>query len=172
MDGDADYGYDCVVDVPATRFTVVAEGRTTVVSAYALDFGDSNCPGADEAARAKLAKFQNKLAGLESWLPEGSIGAEQTFSPDAVRLYVTPYARVDDPALTQSPVDWPLSTPLSRIGEPVKNFAEYRCVALEGDEAARFLSVAQSTNQLTPWRSDGERFALVIRPLLPDESGC
>jgi hypothetical protein len=34
------------------------------------------------------------------------------------------------------------------------------------------LPLAQSANQLTPWRSDGAKFAILFRPLLPDESGC
>jgi hypothetical protein len=45
---DAHYDQACVADLPTTTFTVVADGRTHVVSAYALGFDDgtSTEPGA------------------------------------------------------------------------------------------------------------------------------
>jgi hypothetical protein len=171
-EAEARYDYPCVTDAPWTVFTVTAEGRTKVVSAYALGLDRGACMDADVEARAALARFQTKLGSLDEWLPEGSVGAEQPYAATAVRLFVQPYTGSPDPALNQEPRDWPLAGSLASLGDPVPDIEGVRCVALEGEDAAAFLEVAAQTNQLTPWRSDGERFTIVIRPLLPDESGC
>lgn len=173
---DASYDYPCVADLPTTTFTVVAEGETHTVSAYALgvegDMGADTCglPGIDVEARAALADFQTKLGDLRSWLPEGSIGAEEQYVPSEMRLYVQAYR--GDPALEQSPVEWPLATPLSSFGDPVPDLADFRCGVVGGDDLATLLPAAQSANQLTPWTSDGETRGLIFRPLLPDEHTC
>ena len=57
MDGDANYGNQCIADAATTVFTTTAEGKTSVVSAYALDVGEpaGTCGGGKDAdARAKL----------------------------------------------------------------------------------------------------------------------
>jgi hypothetical protein len=168
--GDASYPYPCVADVPDTRFTVVAGGRTSVVTATALGAGEGPCQGADVAARAKLFAFWTKLGDLAAWLPEGSIGPEDTYTPDAFRIYVRPYAATD-PSLRQEPVRWP-GSPLSAVGEPVDLVQGVRCGVVAGSDASRVLEAAAAANQLTPWSSGGQEFGLAFRPLLPDESGC
>lgn len=172
MDGDAEYDYPCVTDVPTTVFTVTAGGATSVVSAYALGMDQAPCMDADIEARAELASFQTKLGDLGRWLPEGSVGTEEPFTPSAVRLFVRPYTGSPDPELEQEPKDWPFPGSLRKIGEPVKALDAYRCIALDGADASTFLAAAADANQLTPWRSEGERYSIVVRPLLPDESGC
>jgi hypothetical protein len=174
LGADATYDYPCVADAATTTFTVVAEGRTHTVSAYALDFNDlqgtADCPGVEAEARAKLFDFQVKLGGLDGWLPEGSIGREQAFEPSEMRLYVLPYR--GDRALQQEPVDWPLSPELDAFGEPDPNLTDIRCGVVAGEDLATLLQDARSANELTPWISDGSEFALLFRPLLPDEHTC
>ncbi|MGH2589823.1 MAG: hypothetical protein ACRDGW_03385 [Actinomycetota bacterium] len=174
LGADATYHYPCVADAATTTFTVVAEGRTHTVSAYALDFNDlqgtSDCRGVDAEARAKLYDFQAKLGGLDGWLPEGSIGQEQEFEPSEMRLYVLPYR--GDRALQQEPVDWPLAAELDAFGEPDPNLTDIRCGVVSGEGLATLLQDARSANELTPWISDGSEFALLFRPLLPDEHTC
>jgi hypothetical protein len=171
---DASYDYPCVADAATTTFTVVAEGRTHTVSAYALDFNDlqgtAACPGVDDEARAKLFDFQVKLGGLDSWLPEGSIGREQPFEPTEMRVYVLPYR--GDPALQQPPIDWPLAPELEAFGEPDPNLMDVRCGVVAGEDLATLLQDARSANELTPWTSDGRELSLLFRPLLPDEHTC
>lgn len=170
MEGDAHYPMPCVADAPTTVFTVTAEGRTSVVRADALDLGPTSCPGVDEEARAKLAGFQRKLGDLASWLPEGSIGTEEPYQPTEVRVYVLPYQR--QPDAPQEPVIWPLPTPLSRFGEPFTGLEDARCGVVTGAELEALRPLFERANQLTPWESDGERFGLILRPLLPNEHGC
>jgi hypothetical protein len=172
---DASYDYGCIADAPTTTFTVVADGGTHTVSAYALGFEQGTtggCGGApvDTEARAKLFAFSTRLGDLRSWLPEGSIGAEEQYTPDEIRVYVRPY--VGTPELEQQPVDWPFAGPLSSFGKPDGNLDETRCGVVSGTDLELLLPEAYAANELTPWTSDGADYGLIFRPLLPDEHAC
>lgn len=172
---DATYDYPCVADAATTRFTVVAEGRTHTVSAYALEMAldpamQADCAGVDAEARAALLDFEMKVGGLRDWLPEGSVGREEGFAPSEMRVYVGPYRGQAD--LPQPAVAWPLADPLAAFGEAVPNVQDTRCGVVAGEDLSELLATARSTNQLTPWTSDGDEFALIFRPLLPDEHTC
>src|SRR5262245_8903970 len=222
MDGDKDFGQMCIADAATTVFTTNANGRTSVVSAYALDVGvaiggstgpsgasGGGTPGSsgvatgssgsatgssgltgeasavtgtsggaagtcgnakDADARAALAAFQARLGDLKSWLPEGSVGQDEPYQPTEMRVYVVPYRA--DPELRQEPIDWPLDTPLSAFGEPLENDPNTRCGVISGGEFDQVFAAAQSANQLTPWVSEGTKYGLILRPLLPDEHTC
>ena len=170
MGGDATYPYPCIADAPTTVFTTTADGGTNVVSAYALD-ATGPCPDVDEEPRAALRDFQMRLGDLTSWLPSGSVGAEEFFTPSGIRLYVTAYQ--PDPNLDQQGVEWPLSGPLSTFGEPVEGTAgDLRCGVVDGADLDLLLPELEQANTLTPWVSEGEEYRLIARPLLPDERGC
>lgn len=169
-EGDASHDYQCVADAGTTRFTVTADGRTSVVSAYALGLEGGECRGVDVEARADLLAFQIKLGDLGSWLPAGSMGREEPYEPSRTRVYVQAYRA--DPELPQETVAWPLSGDLAGFGEPVEILPEARCGVVDGPDLDRLLEAARSANQLTPWTSGGEEFGLIFRPLLPDETGC
>ncbi len=175
MDGDASYGYPCIADAADTVFTVNAGGTTSVVSAYALELSDlgmepGDCGDVDTAAREKLAEFNRMLGDLQSWLPEGSIGPEESYEPTEMRVFVLPYQ--GEPELPQAETEWPLSEPLVAFGEPVADGNDARCGVVSGDDLAELLPLAQQANELTPWTSGGEQYRLVFRPLLPDEHTC
>ena len=171
MDGDASYPYRCITDAATTVFTTNAGGSTSVVSAYALgDAMGGSCPDVDVEARQALLEFQSKLGDL-SWLPEGSIGAEEPFTADEVRIHVLPYQ--GEPDLPQRPVDWPLETALDTFGETVQGgLAEARCGVVSGTDLDALWPLMQGANDLTPWASGGKEYRLILRPLLPDEHGC
>jgi hypothetical protein len=174
MDGDANYGDQCIADATTTVFTTSADGTTTVVSAYALDVGEPSgtCGnGKDAEARAKLAAFQAKLTDLGSWLPSGSVGTERPYDPTEMRVYVLPYQ--GDADLPQDPIDWPLEPSLDAFGEPVRNApAHTRCGVVTGEDLTALLAAAGKANALTPWTSGGTEYHLILRPLLPDEHTC
>jgi hypothetical protein len=170
MGKDADYGFPCVTDLPTTTFTVVAEGQTHTVSAYALGFeteGMGACPDVDEEARADLVDFWTQLGDPVRWLPEGSVGATEEYIPTAMRVYVQPYR--GDPELEQVPVPWPLEGSLKGFGEPDANLPDVRCGVVTGSDLGTLLPEALAANELTPWTSDGADHGLIFRPLLPDE---
>lgn len=168
---DRAYDYPCIMDAGTTKFTLNANGAKHVVSAYALGEGmGGECPGVDAGARGKLLEFWTRLGDFRSWLPQGAIGEERAYEPTALRVYVQPY--VPDPNLEQPVVDWPLDTPLASFGDAVSYVPDTRCGVIEGDDLAKLLPEAQRSNELTPWRSNGEEHRLLFRPLLPDERGC
>jgi hypothetical protein len=173
MDGDRDYGDMCIADAATTVFTTNANGTTSVVSAYALEVGQpaGSCGSKRDAeARAALAAFQTKLGDLKRWLPPGSVGAEEPFRPSEMRVYVLPYQ--GDPELPQEAMDWPLDAPLSTFGEPLADQPDTRCGVISGEELDTVYADARSANQLTPWVSEGTKYRLILRPLLPDEHTC
>jgi hypothetical protein len=174
MDGDASYGYDCIADAATTVFTTNANGGTSVVSAYALDAGEpaGSCGNEQDAdERAALAEFQLALGDLKSWLPEGSVGQEESLDPSELRVYTQPYQGKPEPP--QDEVAWPLGEPLGSFGDPVEDYPEpLRCGVVDGDDLSALLPVAGSANEISPWTSDGGQYQLIFRPLLPDESGC
>lgn len=170
MDGDASYDYPCVTDLPTTTFTVVAEGRTNVVSAYALGFDQGSCQGVDEEARAALLAFQTDLGDLRGLAPGGSIGEEEPYVPTEMRVFVLPY--LGEPELPQQPVEWPVPGSLDTFGRPIDVLEDSRCGVVSGEDLAGLLDAAATANQLTPWMSEGTEHRLIFRPLLPDEHGC
>jgi hypothetical protein len=170
LDGNATYPYPCVADVPDTVFTVNAGGRTSVVTATALGTGEMACQGSDEQSRDKLTTFLSKLGDLASWLPAGAVGTDHAYTPAALRIFVQPYQ--PDPSLKEKAVPWPGAKPLSSVDGTVEMPQGVSCGVVDGADADAVLNAAASANELTPWTSDGHRYSVVFRPLLPDESGC
>jgi hypothetical protein len=176
LDGP-DHAYDrqTVADAPTTTFTFVEGSRTHVISVYALDVGGApiaDAGGSDEVqARRALSEFRSKLFDLERWLPAGFVGPESTFEAHAIRVYVQEPA-TSDRTLAQEPIDWPLAEPLATFGLPVPDQPALRCGTVGGDDLDTLRPRFEQSNELTPWRSDGTSYMLILRPLLPDESGC
>ena len=79
-------------------------------------------------------------------------------------------APVDEQALGQEPIAWPLSEPLATFGEtmPALIMGE-RCGVVTGDDVDVLLPLFQEANTLTPWTDDGAAFGIAVRPLLPGE---
>lgn len=171
LDRDARYSNASVADAPTTVFTLTVDGRTFTTEVYALGIEDPTGDRDEEAARARIAAFHEDLTNLSGWIPADELGEEEVYEPDAWRIFVQPYGRDDvDEGLEQQPKDWPLSDrPLATFGEPGE---VARCGTVEGPDADAVLDAARDANQLTPWRSAGEEWRLIFRPLLPDESGC
>jgi len=172
MDGDVTFPNPCVADAPDTIFTMAAEGSTSVVSAAALGLdGEGACEGVDTEARAKLAAFQNDLGDLERWLPKGSVGVEEPYAVEDLRIFTLAYQ--GDPNLPQESVKWPLAAPLDSFGEAAEDgLEEARCGTVTGSDLEALRPSLETANQLTPWSSGAERYRLLLRPLLPDEHGC
>lgn len=166
----SDTGSMLIADATTTVFTLTAEGRTTRVSVYALGAFPDRPEGMSEEEfelRNALTDLVERLGGLDRWLPDGSIGPEGAYRPDGARVFAGRYR--SDRELPQEPVRWPLDEPLE-VGP--QDTAGYACRAVTGGEWETLSPRARDANQLTPWVSDGDRFALLFRPLLPDESGC
>lgn len=173
LGADATYDYPCIADAPTTTFTVAADGSTHAVSAYALGFEQGTTGACGEAevdteARAKLQEFSQKLGDLR-WLPDGSMSAQEQYTPTEMRVYVREYQ--GQPELEQEPAPWPLGS-LGAFGTTDENLPDTRCGVVAGGDIEQLLPDAYAANELTPWTSDGSTYGLIFRPLLPDEHTC
>jgi hypothetical protein len=176
LGADAHYDYPGIADAGTTTFTVVAGGKQHVVSAYALFEGGAMDDRLDPdtlRARTALLKFQERALDLRSWLGSAVIEPESTYRFEAMRIFVTA-RQPADPQIQPGIADWPLATPLSSFGAPAGNLnlGDARCGVVSGDELATLRPAVQGSNELTVWHSGAKEYQLILRPLLPDESGC
>jgi hypothetical protein len=171
--GDRDYSdfaSTMIADATTAVFTLSADGKTSRTSVYALAELPQKPKGMTEEefeSRAALSDLAQRMTALEQWLPEGSLGSEEPYEANGYRLFVGRYRPAE--GLPQEPADWPLSDPLTAGGVDT---AGYACVAVTGEDWTAVAPLARRANELTPWTSGGERFSVLFRPILPDESGC
>lgn len=171
VDDLTDMGSVGVADAPETVFILRAGGVNRVVRVYALGEMGGQLPGMPDEefeARKALLDLVDDLHALESWLPDGSVTASAVYEAGGARAFVAPYAAQTD--LPQDPLEWPLDGPLRGAGEDTG--VGFRCVSATGEDWSALAPAVRQANQLTPWTSEGRRFSVSFRPLLPDETGC
>jgi hypothetical protein len=163
-----DLGTPGITDVPSTRFTVVADGRTYVREVYALTeyLGGGPSSGitpAQDAARAELRGLLDELTGA------AATARAEPYVPEAIAALVTPWFAPDDlPA--QPGRLWP-GPPLP--GNLLSPEWAVTCVTARTETAQAVVAEAASATSATPWTAaDGQRWSVLLRPLLPHESGC
>jgi len=165
-----------VADGSTAIFTTVAGGATHTVSAYGLTEAatDAGLDRTTAAARGTLRAFVERLGDLAGLVGSDQLTAPGSYRPGAVRLRIveeTPDAPLPSPA--QSPVAWPLAPSLALFGAPVGGpTGGARCGVVAGADLDALYPLLEGATPLTPWTSAGRRYLLVIRQLLPDESGC
>jgi hypothetical protein len=176
-------------DAGTTTFTVNSEGERHVVSIYAFEEHPKYAPAGEREVRTRLIDFVSRLSSPDKWLPAGSFGEEEAFAPARLRIFTNPYdvrpgeflpyleEDFPDPPPGELPeVDWPLAEPVSGFGEPQEPYQggplPVRCGVVKGHDLEAMLDAAEEASEFTPWVSDGQRYALILRPLLPDERGC
>jgi hypothetical protein len=169
---DRAYEHPGIADAGTTTFTFIENGRRHVISAYALGFDEpsSLISESDRKARAALYELQTKVGNPAGWLPEGSLSHEQRFDYQELAVIVSadpPGEILDQPELT-----WPLDRTIAELARPVANQPTLSCFTVKDQDLSSLRPLVESANELTQWRSGGERHWLRFRPLLPDESGC
>ena len=173
-DGDHTYSHADVFDASTTVFTVNADDRTSVTAVYALGIpggANAHTPPAEQAAREKIDEFAIKLRALGTWLPDGSLGVERQYTPAGLIVFASPYTEPEDPNLTQADRPWPLDTPLADLGTSLPE-SDIQCGVITGEDFRTLWNDIASANQLTPWTSDGQRYSVIFRPKLPNETTC
>src|SRR5205807_1818732 len=80
--------------------------------------------------------LQSKMTDLSSWLPRGSLGPDQPFRTDEMRVYVLPYQAQQD--LPQRAKDWPAGGFGGFL--PVVDLAGIRCGTVSGPPLQAVLS--------------------------------
>ena len=170
---DASYDFPGIADVPTTVLRITVDGVTSTVSAYALgEAGTDDAMGQplDQATadgRAAMRTFIDALTGL----PDSAFSDEAAaYRATSLRLIATPY--LPQPDADWQAVAWPLAD-LGTAGEtPLPGDDSLRCQVITGDDVATVLPLLEGANQQTPFRSGDADYTLVVRPLLPGESGC
>jgi hypothetical protein len=162
----SDLGSPPVADAPSTRFTVVTASDTYVREVYAL----SETPAEGSGLTRDQQAARSKLGDLLTALTDTPAGQDSTrYAPTAIAAVATPWVDPQD-GLAQPDVAWPGP---ALPGEPTGGLPDVSCVTATGGQVPALLAAAGSATATTPWvTSDGSRWSVTFRPLLPDESGC
>jgi hypothetical protein len=173
LGANANYDATGVADLGTTTFTTVVAGKVHTISAYALSAEFKSGDPTVDAARARLVAFKDKLANLTGLL--GRQMNDEAYEPTSVRVFAGPAVETPSTGITPQVVDWPLSLDPATAGQPAvvgSLNASLRCIALTGTDLAAFLAVARTANSATIWKAASGRYAVSVRPLYPEESGC
>jgi hypothetical protein len=129
-------------------------------------------PGTPEA----FATFYQNLTDLPSMLG-GELGPEQPYTPAGYALLIG-VEPMDGAGLAPGIAEWPLSTALADIGQPIANdHILPRCGTVrEAADVTTLAAAFGAANQLTRWIDPGDAAAdalvLSVRPLFADEDPC
>jgi hypothetical protein len=166
-----DLGVPPVADAGSTRFTVLTDAgpRVTEVNAFGINDGASGLTTDQRAARSALQELFDALTDLPATLGPDAVSAAQPYQAETVAVVSQPWTDPGSPELSDQPeLAWPgpvlPGAPASPLG--------LSCVTITGTDAATVLEAAAPANALTPWVSDGRRWQVSFRPLLPDETSC
>ncbi|MEA2621929.1 MAG: hypothetical protein QOH61_839 [Chloroflexota bacterium] len=174
---NAHYEGGPMAEASTTTFTVVAEGHTHTVSAYAL-----SRPGGDTAtmtAMKALGQFEADLMDIATLAgADGVTVAPHAYQPTALEVFVAP-AENSGQEPSPAPLAWPLATALSSFGQPVGSDSggsvrgpSLTCGIVTGADLATLEPLLANAASDSLWTSDGSLWTLTLRPELPDETSC
>jgi hypothetical protein len=166
-----DFGTPGIADAMSTRFTVNGPGGTRTTDVYALSETDAQTSGLtsrQRAARARMRALLDAITDLPRTLGAHAVRPDQSYRATAVaaiaRTWTSTGTGIDSPVRA-----WP-GTALP--GQPFGNTTGLTCATSTGAAATRVLTAATSASTATPWSFHGQRWSILLRPLLPDEAGC
>ena len=174
------YDFPGIADAPDTVLDIELDGKTYRVSAYALaevgmELGIEARPaGLDEATIAGRAALREFIDALTAIPASDYVDDEHPYVVTGLRVYAGKALIVPDSEFPgeQPARDWPLED-LATAGEDASNPAiDVRCQVIEGEDLATVLPLLEGTNILSTFVSGDELYSLIVRPLLPGESGC
>jgi hypothetical protein len=173
LDAPAQTDPGVAADTGTTVFTVVLDGVTTTARFPGLGGGPGrpDMSGSNPAAAAALALLDRLDDPTDTW--GGTAGPQTRYDPAGYRIFVAPGGPAADPQASQSPMAWPLATPLADWGTPAvpdRGIPGLRSGVALGEDATTLAPFLAAANVLTPVTSGGQAYTLFVRPLLPDES--
>jgi hypothetical protein len=159
-------------DFGTTVFTLNAEDRTVTVTVYALQTSPlPDLPPAEFAVHQALNQLIEKLTSLDEWMPATAWAqpAWQPYLPDTIRLFAR-NADADPPdGATTQELPWPIEDGTTWIAYSESEWGIFRCRVASGDDAEAWYEALSPVNQPTRFVSDGHRYHVSVRLLLPDE---
>ena len=164
-----DFGQPGVADAPTTEVTVVTAAGEQTVGAIALREArpdDPQLTKAQHRARTKLRTFVDELGDLTTKLMSGE---PRPYKPEVLAAIVQPYTEPGDEPGRPVAVEWPGP---ALPGEPLSPHLELSCVAATGVQRDAVLAKAADATATTPWVHANKSWSVLLRPLLPDETGC
>jgi hypothetical protein len=168
---DVDRGQVEIMDAPGTRFTVLTDSGLLVTDVYALDFTEKsrNLTDSQRSARRALLDLLDDLDNLPRTLGPDA-GDVQPYGPTAIAAITRMWT---EPASSSQPSQperaWPGPT---LPGGPMGHLPGLSCLTVAGADVTAVVNAAATANVATPWNSDGQRWRVRFRPLLPDETSC
>ena len=164
-----DFGQPGVADAPTTEVTVVTAAGEQTVGAVALREArpdDPQLTKAQHQARKKLTAFIDQLGDLTTEL---TTGRPQPYKPEILAAVVQPYTANDDEPGRPLTVEWPGP---ALPGEPLNPDLKLSCVTATGEQRDAILAAAAKATANTPWVYANNGWSVLLRPLLPEETGC
>jgi hypothetical protein len=164
-----DFGSPLVADAASTRLAVLTDDGPRETTVYALELDDQTLTPGQRASRQRLQQFVEKLTDLPATLGATEVLEPKPYVPVALAVLSRPAA---DPASDPQPaIAWPGP---ALPGEPLGGGpVDLMCLNVTGPDVTAVLDAAAwPTNAQAPWEWDGQRYTLLFRPLLPDESSC
>ncbi|MBW3588418.1 MAG: hypothetical protein KY429_03270 [Actinobacteria bacterium] len=158
-EGDQTFENDRIADAPTHVFTIVAAGRTSRTSAYAL--------------YASETKETDRLREFHEYLTEFAGEADESWTPPRLQLIV--FEPVREPSEVEpNRMQWPLSVAPQDFGEPLDSppFPGASCGVVQGDEAKQLLEVLKGATTITLWVAGDSEYRMIAAPILPDQAGC
>ncbi|HEX7472094.1 MAG TPA: hypothetical protein VF323_03355 [Candidatus Limnocylindrales bacterium] len=179
-------------DAGVTVITIDLGGAVRHVRIVSLgdDTRDSGLDPKVVAARVKLRAFLAGLTDLRKLLGADLVAGPAPYVADSLRLIVNPGAPGIGGGNTLA---WPLATGLAAFGVEITSASggpiagtgvgpmaaglnggggAARCGVVKGADLATLAPLLARATTLTTWTSDGQAWTMVVRPLLPDETGC
>ncbi|TDB78525.1 hypothetical protein [Micromonospora sp. KC723] len=159
--------------------TAVEGGAPAVVDPSAVPGGVSAVPGGSSATPDGAPAGRGGPAAAPGGVSAGgggpaaapggaSTAPPQPYRPTAVAAVAQPWV-ADAEAGRQPEVAWPGP---ALPGAPLSASTGLTCVTVTGEQVKPLLDAAATANVLTPWVSEGKRWRVTLRPLLPDETDC
>jgi hypothetical protein len=169
---DIDYGQPESYDGPGTRFTVLTEQGLLVtdVDALGVTYATQNLTDAQRSARQALNDLLGELRDLPGTLGAAAVDEEEPYVPQALAAITREWRDYGSASQqTQTERAWPGR---ALPGEPMGMLPKVRCLTVTGTDVATVVDAAADASAYSTWTSDGRRWLVVLRPLLPDETSC
>jgi hypothetical protein len=165
-----DMGSVGVADMPTTTVTLAAGDAKVTRDAYGLGAGE--VPGGHSLTAAQQAD-RAALSGFVA-LTEGTLPDAKPYVPERVAVFVAPGLSQPQPS-DGEPATLPIGADLATLSAAgAGSAAGFGCTVVEGAAVPKLLAVTARPSASGLWRGPRgkETYRVVVRPLLPDETGC